>query len=304
MIRDRAPLNPIRPTGRPQSASAPADVFSAPEPASRADVFAIQPPSSSEPPMFAQPSASPQHVDSVLDPTAILASIGEVPYVWTIGDDTLAWGPNVADVLKVGDRGAIATGRGYAKVLDDATAQARYDAVMNSTQRDDGAGVPYQVKYSITPDGGAVLWIEDTGRWFGGEDGKPGRAHGVIHVINERHAQEEKLSYLSHFDALTGEMNRWHLTEVLEIHVAAGDRAARLLRPADDRDRQSRPHQRSLRLRHRRPGDRRGRQAAARQDARRRSSRPLLRQQVRGDPEQLHAGRHGEGVRAPARRRA
>ena len=60
------------------------------------------------------------------------------------------------------------------------------------------------------------LWIEDTGRWFAGADGKPARAHGVIHVINERHAQEEKLSYLSHFDGLTGEMNRFHLTEVLE----------------------------------------------------------------------------------------
>jgi len=220
VTKDRAPINPGRPAARPLSASAPADVFGAPggesrAGESRADVFATRP-ASAEPPMFAQPSAAPQRTGGVLDPAAILASIGEVPYVWTVDDDTIAWGANVADVLKVRDRGAIATGRGYAKVLDAATAQARYDAVMNAPQRDDGAGVSYQVQYSITPDGGATLWIEDTGRWFRGEDGKPARAHGVIHVINERHAQEEKLSYLSHFDALTGEMNRWHLTEVLE----------------------------------------------------------------------------------------
>ncbi|MEA2979700.1 MAG: hypothetical protein QOF09_1523, partial [Alphaproteobacteria bacterium] len=45
---------------------------------------------------------------------------------------------------------------------------------------------------------------------------KPARAHGIVRVINERHAQEERLTYLSRFDSLTGEMNRFHLTEVLE----------------------------------------------------------------------------------------
>ncbi len=225
MIKDPTP-RPIRPTApQPQGdVFARADVFATrgPKPlpeAPVADVFA-QPPQASQPAqpaMFAQPSAAPQHSTGVLDPAAILASVGEVPYVWLIADDTLAWGGNVADVLKLRDRDAIATGRGYAKALDGETAQARYDTVMNSAQRDEGAGVPYQVQYSITPEGAAAqLWVEDTGRWFAGEDGKPERAHGVIHVINERHAQEEKLSYLSHFDALTGEMNRWHLTEVLE----------------------------------------------------------------------------------------
>ncbi len=108
----------------------------------------------------------------VFDPAAILASVGEAPYVWSIADDTLAWGANVADVLKLRDRAVVATGRGYAQALDDETAQARYDAVMNSTQRDEGAGVPYQVQYSITPEGSSTkLWIEDTGRWFAGEEG-------------------------------------------------------------------------------------------------------------------------------------
>jgi diguanylate cyclase (GGDEF)-like protein len=37
-----------------------------------------------------------------------------------------------------------------------------------------------------------------------------------VRVINERHEQEERLSYLSRFDGLTGEMNRFHLTEILQ----------------------------------------------------------------------------------------
>ena len=172
-------------------------------------------PASAQPSVFASPAA-PKSADA-LDPAAILTSVGEVPYAWTIATDALAWGANVHDVLKLRDRDAINSGRGYAKLLDAATAQGRFDAVMGSPHRDEGNGVPYQVQYSITPEGFSTkLWIEDTGRWFAGADGKPARAHGVIHVINERHAQEEKLSYLSHFDGLTGEMNRFHLTEVLE----------------------------------------------------------------------------------------
>ena len=43
---------------------------------------------------------------------------------------------------------------------------------------------------------------------------KPERAHGLVRVINER-AREGRLSHLSRFDDLTGEMNRRHFTDVL-----------------------------------------------------------------------------------------
>src|SRR5262249_58018062 len=65
-----------------------------------------------------------------------------------------------------------------------------------------------------------AAWVEDVGRWFAGADGGPLRAHGVLRVINERHEREERLAYLSRFDALTGEINRWHLTELLEASIA------------------------------------------------------------------------------------
>nr|WP_068032469.1 bifunctional diguanylate cyclase/phosphodiesterase [Rhodoplanes sp. Z2-YC6860] len=146
-----------------------------------------------------------------------MASIGEAPYEWTIESDVLAWGANATDVLNVGSLAAISSGRNYAKLLASDTAASRFDAVMKSQQRDGGSGVPYQLQYVLQPAGSdKSLWIEDIGRWFAGADGKPARAHGVVRVINERHAQEERLTYLSRFDGLTGEMNRFHLTEVLE----------------------------------------------------------------------------------------
>lgn len=179
-----------------------------------ANVFATTPPPTASAP-------APRRASASFDPSDIMTSIGEVPYEWTIVTDTIAWGSNAAEILIVRDPEAIATGRAFAKLTNSDKTLTRFDAVMKSARRDDGQGVPYQIQYSINPDGtDRKLWIEDTGRWFADSRGGPARAHGVVRVINERHEQEEKLTYLSRFDALTGEMNRWHLAEVLEATLA------------------------------------------------------------------------------------
>ena len=200
MTKDRDARAPGQ---RPSVATRQADVFASP------DVFA--------PPIVAvgEPERTPVAA-SPLDPARIMASVGEVPYEWSIESDALTWGVNAAAVL-ANSPAAISNGRNYAKLLGPDAAASRFDAVMNSALRDEGAGVPYQVQYSLrTDNAGKALWIEDSGRWFAAADGKPERAHGIVRVINERHAEEERLAYLSRFDGLTGEMNRFHLTEVLE----------------------------------------------------------------------------------------
>ncbi len=155
-----------------------------------------------------------------VDANEIFASIGEVPYEWRIDSDALLWGANLGDVLAVPDRAALASGRAYAQLVDPSGGQSRAEAVMRPSARDEGAGVPYQVQYALRPPGGSdPVWIEDTGRWYAGADGKPVRAHGVVRVITARHEREQRLAYLSRFDALTGEMNRWHLTGALEAAI-------------------------------------------------------------------------------------
>ena len=151
-----------------------------------------------------------------LDAAAILTSIGEVAYEWEIATDALAWGRNAGEVLMLGDPASIATGRSFARFLDPDNLITRFDAVSQSSHQDDGRGVPYRIEYALQPRPGTRLWVEDVGRWFAAADGRPARAHGVVRVINDRHAHEERLAYLSRFDDLTGEMNRWRLTEVLE----------------------------------------------------------------------------------------
>ncbi len=153
------------------------------------------------------------------DANAILASIGLVAYDWRIDSDVLTWGANAPEVLQIADLARIATGRGYAGLLDPKNTTSRFDAVTQTGGHDTGGGVPYQTEYCLNsgPGGTVRLWIEDNGRWFAGPDGRPARAHGVVRVITERHDHEQRLAYLSRFDGLTGEMNRNALTEQLTV---------------------------------------------------------------------------------------
>lgn len=145
------------------------------------------------------------------DVEKILESIGEAAYEWQLKSDTLLWSSNAAAVLGDSD---IATGRAYAQHIDTDDGQSRLDAIKGAAEADKGEGVPYQVQYAFNR-GDRKVWLEDTGRWFAGPDGKPRRALGTVRAIDARHEREQTLIKLAKFDPLTGEMNRVALTEVL-----------------------------------------------------------------------------------------
>jgi diguanylate cyclase (GGDEF)-like protein len=156
---------------------------------------------------------------AALDSAAIFACVGAVPYEWRLESDHIVWGPNAGSVLKGLDVPAAGSGRGWAQLVDPTSGPGRSDTVLSSGQRDGGEGVRYELQYALRLGPDRLLWVEDTGRWFAGGDGRPARALGVVRVIDERHAREERLAYLSRFDPLTGEMNRMHLTEVLQTSI-------------------------------------------------------------------------------------
>jgi len=160
---------------------------------------------------------TPQARPRPLDCDRILASVGEVAYEWHIESDKLVWGGNVGDVLPFADGATIGSGRAFAQYVDPRSGTTRFDAVIHSAAPDRGDGVPYQLQYALRISGYPdLLWLEDTGRWLAGPDGRPARAHGVVRAINERHQREQRLTYLSRYDELTGEMNRACMVEVLE----------------------------------------------------------------------------------------
>ncbi len=161
------------------------------------------------------------------DPRAILDSIGETVYDWNIASDRIVWGPNAARVLGVNSIGDFATGRRFAESLSPESESSRYEAILRSNDADPGLGVPYQICYGLAPPGGqrlATVWVEDTGRWFAGPDGRPSHAHGLVRVITDRYKEERQLAFKSKFDTLTGALNRANLLEQTAFFFNAASR--------------------------------------------------------------------------------
>ncbi|MCW2284279.1 diguanylate cyclase (GGDEF)-like protein [Rhodoblastus acidophilus] len=156
------------------------------------------------------------------DPRRILDSLGEVVYDWDLRSDQINWGPNVAAVLGVANLASISTGRAFAERLSHESESSRYEAIARSSGTDCGKGVPFQICYGLVPHEtrAATIWIEDTGRWFAGSDGRPARAHGLVRIITERYKQERQLAFTSRFDTLTGVLNRASLLEQAPLFFA------------------------------------------------------------------------------------
>jgi diguanylate cyclase (GGDEF)-like protein len=158
---------------------------------------------------FDQPAAGP-------DAAEILRSIGAATYEWRLDSDALSWGANAASVLGVADMTELTSGAAFARRVETQDGQSRADAIHNASQRDAGAGVAYHVQYAFKRGAdGEITWLEDSGRWFAGPDGKPARAQGVVRAIDERHARESELIQRAKFDTLTGDLNRISLMDAL-----------------------------------------------------------------------------------------
>ncbi len=161
-----------------------------------------------------QKGATVTQAAGVVDAADILNSVGEAVYEWRLDSDALTWSGNAAAVLGIADTAAISSGKAFALYTDGTGGLCRVDAIKQASAPDGGTGIAYQAQYAFKR-GDEKIWIEDTGRWFAGADGKPQRAHGVMRVITERHERESKLMQLANFDPLTGELNRVRLLELL-----------------------------------------------------------------------------------------
>lgn len=155
----------------------------------------------------------------------LLSSLGEVAYRWNIDDDRLHWDGDVLPVLGVPSE-EIDSGRRYARLLDPANASSRHDAVFADGSADRGSGVPFRVEYALRPGGpdAPLVWVEDFGRWYSDGSGQPKRAVGVIRIVSDRHEREQRLTFRSSHDELTGFYNRTRLLELLSDAIAANKR--------------------------------------------------------------------------------
>ena len=175
----------------------------------------------------AAPRTPAQTAPALPDPRVILNSIGEVVYDWDIGSDRLTWGPNARDVLRLADLKPLETGHGYAEHLSGDSNTSRFGAIFQSNEKDSGTGVRFQIQYALSlvdsgRGGMTTLWVDDTGKWFAGPDGRPARAHGVVRLVTDR-GEREKAATASRLDPLTGALNRGSFAEhVTQMFTEAG----------------------------------------------------------------------------------
>lgn len=143
--------------------------------------------------------------------STILASLGQAAFVWDITTDIITWSDHAGAVFSDIPKASLAKGSEFSRLIEPVRT-IRSDALANSPPAHGAEGAPYRIEYGVrTSSSEPVLWIEETGRWFAGPDGRPLRAHGIVRINNERHAREEQLLKLSRHDPLTGELNRTHL---------------------------------------------------------------------------------------------
>jgi len=175
----------------------------------------------------AQPER-PQAPAEAMDLVGILSAIEETAYIWDISSDRIEWESNAAHVLSVSDAEAIDTGAAYQMLIAPEHLSRRSAAIFEAPASDEiQRGTPYRLQYRFQPFGrrsDRSIWIEDHGRWWAGEDGRPTRARGVLRVINERYWEEQRLLYRSDHDELTRQLNRIRLTEALGAVLTRGER--------------------------------------------------------------------------------
>jgi diguanylate cyclase (GGDEF)-like protein len=145
----------------------------------------------------------------------ILASLGQAVFIWDIASDAIVWGEQVNSVFPGIPPERLSTGAEFARLVEPS--QSLRAAALTQSPAVHGAdGTPYRVEYGVRMSASdPVIWIEETGRWFAGPDGRPVRAIGSVRINNERHARDEELARLARLDPLTGELNRTHLIAAL-----------------------------------------------------------------------------------------
>ena len=147
--------------------------------------------------------------------STILASLGQAAFVWDIAADLIAWSDHASSVFPDIPAAALASGREFSRLIEPVQS-IRLEALAASPLAREPGGAPYRIEYGVrTSSSAPMLWIEESGVWFAGADGKPVRAQGIVRRDNERHARDEQLMRLSRHDPLTGELNRTHLIAAL-----------------------------------------------------------------------------------------
>jgi diguanylate cyclase (GGDEF)-like protein len=154
----------------------------------------------------------------------ILASLGQAAFVWDIATDVIVWSDHAGAVFTDIPLAQLSSGAEFAALIEPEQS-IRSNVLLQSPPVHGEDGTPYRIEYGVRiSSASALIWIEETGRWFAGPDGRPSRVQGIVRINNERHARDEHLLKLSQHDPLTGAYNRTHLIATLAEAIEEAQR--------------------------------------------------------------------------------
>jgi diguanylate cyclase (GGDEF)-like protein len=147
--------------------------------------------------------------------------LGEATYSWNIDTDLMTWSIDAAPLFGLRDSGVLGAGTSFATLIDQASPTSRHAEIFESDRSDPGTGVPFATRYLINPAPGLRFWVEDSGRWFANEAGRPRLVHGVCRRVLAPTAQEIALVTKRHFDPATGALTRADFCNALAHAIEA-----------------------------------------------------------------------------------
>ena len=156
-------------------------------------------------PFSGKPEKELVPTDMLLDGTR---DLGEATYAWNIETDVMTWGLEATHIFGVREMAALSSGTAFATLIDQASPHSRHAEVFESERCDQGTGVSFSTRYLVNPAPGLRFWIEDTGRWFANEKGRPRLVHGVCRRVLAPTSEEIALVTKRHFDPTTGALTR------------------------------------------------------------------------------------------------
>jgi diguanylate cyclase (GGDEF)-like protein len=166
--------------------------------------------------------ASSGETRDVADPVAVLCSLNAVVYDWDIVSDRLTWGANVGTTLAGFSPASLATGAAFAELVTADSEASRFHAIHSAHSRDEGEGAPYRLTYRITRADGARVAIEDIGRWFADERGRPARAHGALRALQQSEDPQSPAASADAGDREGVVVSRRRFNQTLESRITEG----------------------------------------------------------------------------------
>lgn len=171
----------------------------------------------------------PDQKTSCVSPVAIGEDLGEATYSWNIETDHMTWSLGAELIFGLRDMTALGAGMSFTTLIDQASPTSRHAEIFENDQRDPGTGVAFCARYLINPSPGVRFWIEDNGRWFASEAGRPRLVHGVCRRILAPTSEEIALVTRRHFDPATGALTRADFCNALAHAIETGVKDSRAL---------------------------------------------------------------------------